>query len=278
MRPMLPADPSADVAPARASATVVVLRDGRDGPEALMLRRHGRSGFAARAWVFPGGVVDAADRSLDAARWTGIDPYALAPRFGDPPDVVLGYHVAAVRETFEEAGLLLTTAPVDPADDDAVAMRRALVDRQAGGSEFASWLRGRGLVLDLGRLTYWSRWVTPAQEPKRYDTPFFLARAPLDQVAVHDAFEITDQRWIRPQAALDAHAAGNFPMIYPTIRNLEEMAAFGSVDALVAHAEARPDVRSIQPHIELDTDGGFVRVVHPDDAEYPHEQYAERAR
>jgi 8-oxo-dGTP pyrophosphatase MutT (NUDIX family) len=93
-----------DQAAPRKAATVVVLREGTAGPEALLLRRHSGSGFAADAWVFPGGVVDVADRTLGSARWRGVDPQGLAGRFGEPREVVLGLHVAAARETFEEPG------------------------------------------------------------------------------------------------------------------------------------------------------------------------------
>jgi 8-oxo-dGTP pyrophosphatase MutT (NUDIX family) len=265
-----------DAPPAvRDAATVIVLRDEGRGPEVLMLRRHGRSGFAADAWVFPGGTIDPADTVLPQTRWRGIDPAALAPRFGRDPDVVLGAHVAAVRETFEEAGLLLAVRPdgteVDLRTDSVRAMRAALVDRSAGGAAFAAWLEGEDLVLDLGRLTYWARWITPRIEKRRYDTSFFLARAPQDQVAAHDQVEITDQRWLTPGAALAAHAAGDLNMIHPTIRTLEEMAPLAGIGGLVAHAEARERVAPILPHFER-TDSGW-RVLHPGDPDYPIDDY-----
>jgi 8-oxo-dGTP pyrophosphatase MutT (NUDIX family) len=259
----------------RDAATVIVLRDRGGGAEALMLRRHGKSGFAADAWVFPGGTIDAADTALAPERWRGIDPAALAPRFGRPPDVVLGAHVAAVRETFEEAGLLLAVrsdgAAVDLRTDGVRAMRAALVDRSAGGAEFAAWLESEALVLDLGRLTYWARWITPRIEQRRYDTSFFLARAPEGQVAAHDQVETTGQRWLTASAALAAHAAGELNMIHPTIRTLEEMAPLAGVDALIEHATARADVAPILPHFER-TDDGW-RVLHPGDPGYPYEDY-----
>jgi 8-oxo-dGTP pyrophosphatase MutT (NUDIX family) len=239
----------------RLAATVLILRSG---PEMLMLRRHGRSGFAADMWVFPGGTLDDEDRTLDPRKWRGIDPEALSERFKLPPEDVLGMHVAAVRETFEESGILLADAAEAPTRD----------------ADFHAWLAGADAVLDLGCLTYWSRWVTPAQEPRRYDTCFFLARAPEGQIAEHDRHEITDQRWIGPRQALEEHHAGRLPLIYPTIRTLEELAEHDAVDALVQAAEARPEVRSVQPHAELDDDGRFVRILHPDEPDYPHELYA----
>ncbi len=252
---------------------MIVLRDAPGAPQLCMLRRHRRSGFAADAWVFPGGVVDAADRALAPARWRGIAPDDLAPYFGRPPDLVVGLHVAAVRETFEEAGLLLATtadgAPVDLGDPDVRRMRTALAARAAGGVEFADWLTRRDLTLTLDALTYLSRWITPLAEPKRYDTCFFLARAPEGQVADHDRVETTDQRWLSAAQALEQHRAGELHLIFPTIRTLEAIAAFDSVGAAVAAAAAQPEIHSVRPHMVKDP-GGW-RIVHPDDPDYPHE-------
>lgn len=263
--------------PIRDAATVVVLREGRAGagPEVCLLRRHARSGFAADAWVFPGGTLDAADGVIDPARWRGVDPDALAARFGDPSERVLAAHVAAARETFEEAGLLLARhadgSAVDLTDPELQALRTGLADRETA-TDFNGWLADTGLVLDLDALTYWSRWITPACEPKRFDTRFFLARAPDGQIAAHDRVETTGQRWMTPQDALDAHAAGQLHVIYPTVKNLEEMVGRASVDDLVADADARPEVPRVLPHVEETDDG--LRVLHPDHPEYPYERYA----
>jgi 8-oxo-dGTP pyrophosphatase MutT (NUDIX family) len=265
--------------PIRPAATVIVVRDGDTAagpPQVLMLRRHARSGFAADAWVFPGGVVDAEDRALGDSRWRGIDPVALADRFADPPELVLGYHVAAVRETFEEAGLLLARHGDGRAPDvtrpEYVALRERLGSRDQQ-VDWAGWLRDEDLVLDLGALTYFSRWVTPQREPKRYDTAFFIAVAPGGQIAAHDEVEVTDQRWTTPAAALEAFHAGDLHLIFPTIKTLEALAAFGSAAELVAQAERTPEIRKVQPHVEV-TDEGW-RILHPDDPDFPHELYAE---
>jgi 8-oxo-dGTP pyrophosphatase MutT (NUDIX family) len=268
--------PPEETKPIRDSATVVVVRERTETFEVLMLRRHARSGFAAHAWVFPGGTVDDADGYLDESRWRGIDPEALAVRFRDTPAGVLAAHVAAVRETFEEAGLLFARhedgSAVDLSAPEVAEMRAALADREQV-ADFHAWLDERALVLDLDVLTYWSRWITPPLESKRFDTRFFLARVPDGQVAAHDEVEITGQRWITPQAALDAHAAGEFTLIYPTIKNLEEMAALPTADRLVAYAAQRPRVDAVLPHIEF-TDDGDVAVLHPDHPDYPRHLYA----
>ena len=267
-----------DSASLRAAATVIVLRDtpGGDSYELLMLRRHARSGFAADMWVFPGGVVDEGDGTLDAAHWTGIDPVALGSGFGLTPQQVLAHYVAAVRETFEESGLLLAHrrdggAP-DLSDPALLQLRNDLADRTKTVS-FAAWLSDQDLVVDLHALTYLSHWVTPSVEPRRYDTRFFLAHAPADQVAGFDQHETTDQRWVTPADALAASKAGEMPMIYPTILTLRWLRNHATAEAAIEAADAQPEIRRIQPHAELDDDGSFVRILHPDDAEYPHHLY-----
>ena len=272
----------ADTSAVRNAATVIVLRDvaSSQGYELLMLRRHARSGFAADMWVFPGGVVDEADGELDAAHWTGIDPQALAPRFGFSPNQVLAHYVAAARETFEEAGLLLARTAAggapDLTDPALLQLRQDLADRSKSVS-FAGWLQERDLVLDLAGMTYLSHWVTPTVEPRRYDTRFFLARVPANQVADYDQRETTDQRWVAPAAALDARRSGDMQMIYPTIQTLRWLREQATADAAIAAAAAQPEIRRVQPHAELDDDGNFVRVLHPDDADYPHHLYEESA-
>lgn len=272
----------AETASLRTAATVVVLRDapGGDGCHVLMLRRHARSGFAADMWVFPGGVVDEGDGTLAAEHWMGIDLDERAPRFERAPRQVLAHYVAAVRETFEEAGLLLAHrrdgTPPDLSDPTLLQLRNDLADRSKTVN-FAAWLQERDLVLDLGALTYLSHWVTPSAEPRRYDTRFFLAHAPADQIARYDHLETTDQRWISPTAALDASRSGKMPMIYPTIITLRWLREHATAQAAIEAAEAQPQIRRIQPHAELDDDGNFVRILHPDDPEYPRHLYEETA-
>jgi 8-oxo-dGTP pyrophosphatase MutT (NUDIX family) len=252
------------IAPLRDAATVVLLRDAPGVPEVLLLRRHARSGFAAGAWVFPGGVVDPGDRCLDPALWTGLDVDAAAAVTGRPPDIALGLHVAAVRETFEEAGLLLARRPDGTAPP---APERTL--------DLLRWLAAAGAVLDLGLLRPYSRWRTPDQEPRRYDTVFFLARAPQGQVAASDRVETTEARWLTPGAALEAHARGELPLIYPTVVTLEELAGLGDLDAILSAVPRGTRLRPLQPHVVLDAEGRVTGFLHPDDPAYPWERYPE---
>ena len=287
-----PARGGGEVAVARPAATVVVLRQGErhdDGEvEVLMLRRHARSGFAASAWVFPGGTVDAADRRLDPRHLSGLDSRTLAEATGFDESDARGLAVAAVRETFEEAGLLLARTPsgswVDVGADDVVRMRHALNERgtrraaasggesgAARGVDFAAFLDGAGLVLDLSALTPLSRWITPTAEPRRYDTLFMLAAAPQDQVAGHDRVETTDARWLTPSKALQAAADGEMFLIHPTIRNLETLVGCRSVEDARQRALDGGHVPVVQPHMERD--GESWTLSEPGDDDYPWQEY-----
>ena len=263
-----------DAAAPRDAATVIMLRDAQDGLglETLLLRRHNKAGFAADAWVFPGGVVDAADAALPAHRWTGIDPHGLADRFGVSPDQVLAFYVAAVREAFEESGLLLAHhtdgSPPDLTDPELMQLRHDLADRTTT-VDFAGWLEAQDLILDLGEMTYLSHWVTPTIEPRRYDARFFVARAPRDQLAVHDRLEVTDQRWISPAAALAESKAGEMQLIYPTVKTLQSLVEHDSVEAVVQFARAQPTIRRLLPHAVLDDEGRLLKILHPDHPDYP---------
>ncbi|MGI9018886.1 MAG: NUDIX hydrolase [Euzebya sp.] len=268
--PMTPAQ----AAVPRQAASIILLRDGARGLETLMLRRHSRSGFAASAWVFPGGVVDAMDAQVDAGNWSGIDPSALAPVFDLTPPQVLAIHVAAVRETFEEAGVLLAQrrdgTRVDVAAPAFAEIRHALNDREVS-VDWPGFLRREGLVLDLGAVAYFSRWITPFQEPRRYDTFFFAARMPAGAIAAADTVETTQDRWITPQ---DALAEEEFRLIFPTIKTLGALDHLGSVDAILDKARTQSVVSITQPHILVDDDGRYTRILLPTDEGYPHELYA----
>jgi 8-oxo-dGTP pyrophosphatase MutT (NUDIX family) len=229
------------VAP-RPAATVVLLRDGRDGPEAYLQRRPAGMGFAGGLWVFPGGRVDEADRDpVGDASWGGPPPAAWAERLGLPVDQARGQVVAACRETLEEAGLLLAT-PAAGAEELAAARDELL----AGAADFAELLARLGVRLDSGRLRYWAWWVTPEEEPRRYDTRFFVAGLPGDAaVAAHPA-EAEGERWLPPG---EAAADQSLPMLPPTRYTLRDLAAFGSVDAALA-AGADRRVERILPVLD----------------------------
>lgn len=278
----------------RDAATVILLRDrGRADAtlEVLLLRRHSRSGFAASMWVFPGGTVDPADLRLDPGAYALAEPDERARACGLDADRTLALHVAAARETFEEAGILIAReaggALVDVADPEVARMRHALNERTTRrsahapdaavrGVDFHRWLMERGLALDLDALIPCARWVTPTAEPRRYDTLFLLAMAPPEQEAAADEVETTAGRWTTPADALDAHRAGELDLILPTVANLEWLgeqrsarAALEAARALVAEAP----LRVIEPHMERDGEGRLAGLWHPDDPDFPWDRY-----
>jgi 8-oxo-dGTP pyrophosphatase MutT (NUDIX family) len=225
-----------------AAATVVLLRDGRDGLEAYLQLRPLGMGFAGGLWVFPGGRVDAADRDPGVdARWAGPSPAAWAERLGMPVAEARGHVVAACRETLEEAGLLLAS-PAPPAGELAAARRELL----AGSAGFAELLARLGVRLDVGRLRYWAWWVTPEVEPRRYDTRFFVAGLPDDAVVTAHLAEVERERWLPPA---EAAADPDLPMLPPTRYTLRDLAAFGTVEAALAAGTGRR-VKRILPVLD----------------------------
>jgi 8-oxo-dGTP pyrophosphatase MutT (NUDIX family) len=256
--------------PAVDAATVLLLRDGSEGIEVLLLERHLDSDFAGGAFVFPGGKVDGADRALPPARWGGVDLAWWVPRLGVAThDDALGLLVAGVRETFEEAGVLLAArsdgTPLvaeELASSPFVAARRRLASRDER-YDWRPFLESEELVLDLGALLLWSWWVTPAGQHKRFDTRFLAARLPAGQHAAHDDVETTSLVWLRPEDALAAQQRGERVVIYPTRRNLRDLATFPRVDDVWAAAAAdRLDRRRIEPSVV--TVDGRPMVQHPD--------------
>ncbi len=247
--------PPRDPAAPRPAATVVLIRDRDTGPEVLLLRRVRSSGFVPGAWVFPGGRVDAADADPELfARWRGPARSEVARRMGlephaDPP--AMAYPLAALRETFEETGLLLARdadgAPLPSAAPNgrvAAARDRLLADE----TRFAALLAEMDLTLRGDEMAYLAHWITPVVEPRRYDTRFFAARVGFDAtVAIHPA-EMSDMVWLTPEQALERHRAGSLPMIFPTVHTLEGLTGFGSADEILADCRRR-DVPPILPRL-----------------------------
>jgi 8-oxo-dGTP pyrophosphatase MutT (NUDIX family) len=247
----------------RPAATVMTIRDRPKGYEILMLRRNLRSDFVGGAHVFPGGAVDSSDGETDRQVYglTDVD----ASRRLDVERGGLAFYVAALRELFEEAGLLIACdvrgTPVsfsDPNDVKRMAGHRRAVNANQLG--FLTMMESEGLLLDLRGVEYFAHWITPVGPPRRYDTRFFVAKAPSDQRATHDAGETVADEWIRPVDALAAHERGEFEMIAPTIRNLEAVANFATADDVLNHARSLETIVCVQPTI-VDREGvPFVRI------------------
>lgn len=252
----------------------MVVRDGAHpvSPlEVLMLRRNIRSDFVGGAHVFPGGAVDRADGGPDAAAvCSGGDDAAASARLGVPSGG-LSYWVAAVRECFEEAGILLAVpaggGPLsleDPADAERFAAhRRALND---GTESFLELCRNEGLRVPVERIRYFAHWITPEGLPRRYDTRFFVAAAPPGQVPAHDDAETVADVWIRPLDALAQHRAGTMELILPTIRNLQAIGRFPTTAALLDAAAGVGAVPSVTPRMVVDSEG--LRLLLPGDPGY----------
>ncbi|KNE80660.1 MULTISPECIES: NUDIX hydrolase [Streptomyces] len=238
----------------RRAATVLLLRDGTAGPEVHMLRRRTSMAFAGGVYAYPGGGVDVRDERpvgwagpsrADWARWLGTDePAAQA--------IVC----AAVRETFEEAGVLLAgsspgTVVEDTTGEDWEADRAALVARELS---FADFLSRRGLLLRSDLLAPWDRWITPEFEPRRYDTWFFAAVLPRGQRTRDVSTEADRTVWIRPAEAAAGHDRGELTMMPPTIATLRRLQPYASAAEVLAAAADR-ELTPVLAVAELRDDG-----------------------
>lgn len=255
----------------RDAATVMLVRDGAAGLEVFMLRRNLQSDFVGGAYVFPGGGVDAQDRHDDlTAVCTGRTDADASAQLGIGSGG-LAFWVAAIRESFEEAGLLLAVdergETVRFEEPEVVArFDRHRADVDDSSRRLVEIVVEEGLQLDVGAMHYFSHWITPEGAPRRYDTRFFVARAPEAQTPAHDDREVIANLWVRPADALARHRAGELDMIFPTIRTLEAIGRFDAADDLLAHAATIGDVPAILPKVV--NDRGGLRIVLPGDPEY----------
>jgi 8-oxo-dGTP pyrophosphatase MutT (NUDIX family) len=243
------------VSEVRLAATVIMVRPPF---EVYLTRRSARSAFAPDAFVFPGGTIDAQDASGAArARTVGLEPKRLEKEFRaavpveltcDEPAVDLiaaaALYVAAVRELFEEAGVLLARTAGGVTVDETFADWKSIAGERVhvrdGRLSFAYFLKAHDWYADANALTLFSHWITPRSEPRRYNTHFFFAVAPPGQSALADAFETHDGLWIAPSLALDRHRAGTMHLVYPTIKHLARLTAFDSVEAAQEFARSKP--------------------------------------
>lgn len=250
-----------DIAPARPSSTVVVARAGVSEPELFMVRRHQDSAFGA-AYAFPGGTVDEDDAVIHEF-CTGLTETQANSRLGVKENG-LELFSAAVRELFEESGILLASG--DDLDEDLRMARDALND---GSERWADFVRRNRLELYCDRLHYFSHWITPASQPKRYSTRFFLAELPEGQCAVHCGGELTDSRWITAHDMLEAGRQGVVEMHFPTIKTLESLARHKTLEALLDWAKMCVEwgVTSMVPAIIVRD--GEHEIVLPGDKDYP---------
>ncbi len=247
------------------AATILLVRDGPSGLEVFMVQRHHQIDFATGAMVFPGGKVEAGDADPRlrerCAGVAGLDADALVVR------------IAAIRETFEECGVLLARPRGSAAAELVSATRLAELESrwrdklnrdEAGMAELVD---AEDLELALDRLVAFAHWVTPEVVPKRFDTHFFLAAAPPDQVALHDGGESVDSIWITPQAALAAAESGRRTIIFPTLMNLNLLGLASSAADALARARRSPVV-TVRPTLAR-TPEGKPELRIPPEAGYP---------
>jgi 8-oxo-dGTP pyrophosphatase MutT (NUDIX family) len=246
----------------RDAASVILIRDGATGPEVFLLRRVLGMAFAGGMTVFPGGGVDPRDADVSVA-WAGPPAHWWGERFGCSANLARALVCAAVRETFEESGVLLAGADPDSVVTDAsgyAAARQALVDRDLS---LAAFLTANDLVLRADLLRPWGNWVTPAEEPRRYDTRFFLAELPAGQRADGVTTEADHAGWQRPADAIKDWRAGRRGLLPPTWMSLADLAEFDSVAAAMA---ADRVIDRVIPKVVRE--GSVLRVVLPGDPRF----------
>lgn len=235
--------------PPRDASSVVLLRDGAEGLEVFLMRRANESDVLGGAYVFPGGKLDEADARLAHTLQLDHPADQLVARLGEPgltPETALALYVAAVREAYEECGVLLAHEPLNTA--------------AAADASFEQRVQADGVNLTLSGLVPWSRWVTPRQASlmnKRFDTRFFLAAMPSTQQAVHDDHETTHSEWMTPRDALTRYWAREFAMAPPQIMSLVQLARHSNVDSALVEASMR-----LPPTIEPEPfDENGMRVI-----------------
>jgi recombination protein RecT len=247
VRPTQLLHPQREPAIARPAATVLLLRDGADGVEVLMTRRSPSASFAPGAYVFPGGAIDTADSTA----------HALAARRPTQHDVRLTQAIAAIRECFEELGILLARHSdgrcADSRDIAALDRHRPLVAQ----------CQAQGLTLSADQVYVLAHWVTDRDLPRRFDVPFLVARMPEGQCPVADEAEQFEPVWVRPADALERHQAGAFFMIFPTIRTLERLVQFESAEAVLQACAGEQPLWTSCPRAGF-LNGGEVRYMEHD--------------
>jgi 8-oxo-dGTP pyrophosphatase MutT (NUDIX family) len=252
------------VSDVRLAATVILVRSRL---EVYLTRRSAASAFAPDAFVFPGGTIEGQDATPEAqARTLGLEGDRLRKEFRASVSPVLASSepavdeeaarsllVAALRELFEEAGVLLgcdpSQRPIPSTDSERLTAQRVAVRK--GELTFADFLIAHDWYADARALTLFSHWITPPSEPRRYNTHFFFAVAPPNQAARADAHETHDGIWIAPSRALELHREGALHLVYPTIKHLERLASFTSVDGALHYARTKP-VLTIMPAANAD--------------------------
>jgi 8-oxo-dGTP pyrophosphatase MutT (NUDIX family) len=256
------------------AATIILLREKEPkGFEVLLLKRHEKSNFFAGNYVYPGGGLDPQDCVPEIHPYCrGLSPEEACRILGGstPPDESLGYWVAALRELFEEAGILLAYSRKGSASEagffmDPIKLSRYRTALQKKELTFREMAQAEGFALALDQVVYYAHWITPEARPVRFDTRFFLARHPEGQEADHDRQETTAEAWITPGEALEANLRGDIVLSPPTLKTLEDLSRFQRIDDLLASAK-KIDKPPILPVLTKVPEGPLI--VFPWDLEY----------
>jgi len=269
----------------RNAATVILLRDRTEGPyELFLMQRHRNQAFMGGAYVFPGGRLDESDADPGLAAYLGGFCASEARRLLQEPDLpeetALGLFLTAIRETFEEAGVLLARCSSGQLVDmtaPGAALRFAAyrLELHEGRFTLADLARQEGILYAPDLLIPYSHWITPEMEPRRFDTRFFLARFPEKQAAIHDRMELTESCWMTTGSALADHEAGRIVLMPPTLKTIEELHAFTRVEPLFAAVRSQR-IYTILPESFRTADSYGVRLPH--DSEYTLDAFKQPPR
>jgi len=259
----IPSDP-------RPASTVVVLRDSAAGPEVFMVRRHERTVFMGGAHVFPGGRVDAVDQQGDHAWCDGVT-HATKQLDALAPSEAVAYHVAAARELFEEAGVLLARDSAGrfvslAGADDHARLKHDREEVHAARASLRTVVDREHLRLALDTLVLFSHWVTPPIDTRQFDTRFFMTRVPPEQTPAHDDTETTHSVWITPAEAMKQAHEGEIVLPPPTWTTLRELEPFTTVEDALAWARGRQVMRRMPKSLEHE---GRRLLVLPGDPLHP---------
>ena len=240
-------------APAVPSATIMMLRKEEAGLEVFMVVRHHQIDFASGALVFPGGKADPQDFDTD-----------LIPHLdgADQDANMRAIQVSAIREAFEECGILLARAEGEEGLIDAerlLTLEGYRTTLHSGEVSLKDFVEKERLRLACDQLVHFSHWVTPTMLPKRFDTHFFLAVAPEDHLAVHDGHESVDSVWITPAEVLEGATSGKYTVIFPTLRNVEMLGESDTVEAAIAATKGR-EIMTVLPWSEQREDGNYICI------------------
>ena len=268
------AEPGAEPSVPKPAATVLLVRAPSNKVEVFMIKRNAKTNFGG-AWVFPGGKLDPVDEEIEINSFCSGLTDEMASQIIDVDNGGLNYWIACIRECFEECGVLLAYrengdlfGASDYEEMKIVASYREKLNK--GEPVLLELCKELNLKLAVDRLAYVSHWITPKMEMKRYSTRFFIALAPSDQEAIHDGSEGVECTWITPEDAIKQGEEGKFPIILPTIRNLEAIVGFSSTDKLLENkVKYQSEVSSIEPKFFM-KDGKMIGLLPGDEGYEDH--------